>query len=192
MLEYTAEDKHIAYMAEIDGENYVFVVRDGEAILEPSSDEMVSQDAVFFDNEKRLILLHSDNKFLYWTIDNEFKILDKDSKDTQVLSPEFILGDSEGNVVEKQQLKEKIELPIARNFCTPEISIKGVVKKPFRESINQKAINRQKQNEQDFAAFYFFFVFFALALFIICMPGDPLALISCSIVIIFNTLVCLL
>ena len=120
MLEYSSDNKHVVYMTEIDDKWYVVVVRDDEVLLIPTSEEMVPQEAVFISSENKLVPLHSDSKFLYWTVDNEFKLLNKDSQDMQVFGAEFVKGNIFGKHCDSDDIFKSPHVshtPIKRFDC---------------------------------------------------------------------------
>ena len=191
MLEYPSDNKHVVYMTQIDDKWHVLVIRNDEVLLVPTSEEMVPQDAVFISSEKKLVPLHSDNKFLYWTVDNEFKLLEKDSQDTQVLSAEFLVGNLLGDVIEQTpaielndnlfKLKPKSDNNSCRPYCDSQIF------KPKPQQI------KKKQNSADEAAAVFFFIsILALVFFCSVLSFDTTTTIVGAIFILFFILIVLL
>ena len=213
MLEYSEKDTHIAYFADIDDKTYVVVSRDGEVLLVETSDSMVPQDAVFTKSSK-LTPLHADGKFLYWTVDNEFKLLDKDSIDMQVLGAEFFnkaydtpsafaststSPETPDNFLEKFLLENRecdktplVKLqqqPIPSTMCCDPTKC---FPQPTQKSKSPPTVvSKQSQKEMEDAtasAFFFFLLLCLIAISVVLSFDGTMAIVSSALVFLFIAL----
>lgn len=109
MLEYEQADKSLSFMTEIEGQTHVMALIGNEILLVASHEEMVPQESVFEIVSDEIIPFSQKDKCLYWTIDNEFKLLDKvNSSDyTQIFTSKFKLGDENGQLKTSEDTSNK-------------------------------------------------------------------------------------
>ena len=95
LLNYDTSDIFFALLVIIDEKTYVVSVEDDKVLLKETSEELISQNAIFSTKSGRLVHFNDESKCLYWNIDNEFKLIDKDTKDFKLLEPVFVFKDVE-------------------------------------------------------------------------------------------------
>ena len=171
MLEYTKSDTSVAYIAEFDEKTYAVVVKENEVLLEEIHNSMVPQEAVFRDVLSKLVLLHGNMEFLYWTVDNEFKLLDKNSTDMQVFSGDFLQGNEQGVVVDQKiALDKSFDKSSDNNIHVNRVVCTSKDPKCFPKRLNKtkpvvKSASTITQSEEDDLAFVFFLFLLSLLIF---------------------------